>query len=203
MPYIDGVELCNKIKGDKRTSQVPVILLTARTGEEDQLKGLKSGASDFLSKPFSFQILNTKIENLLALKKSLQDTYSKHIHLVEPHMETTSADVRLIDSVRKYIEAKLTHSDLSVEDLSKHVGMSRGSIYNKIIELTGLPPLEYMRSVKLEKAANLLESGNYNVAQVAYMTGFATPSYFTKMFKAKYGMVPSEYLQTKKQLAKD
>lgn len=202
MPAMDGIELSKKIKGDKRTRQVPVILLTARTGEEEQLKGLKTGASDFLSKPFSFQILNTKIENLLALKKSLKETYSKQVYLIEPQIEAEPANVRLIESVRKYINEKLTHADISVDDLARHMGMSRGTLYSKIIELTGLPPIEYMRSVKLEKAAALLDNGNYNVTQVAYMTGFTTPSYFSKVFKEKFSITPSEYLHLKKQQIK-
>lgn len=197
MPYMDGIELSKKIKADKRTCQVPVILLTAHTDEEQQLKGLKSGASDFLPKPFSFQILNTKIENLLALKRSLKETYSKQIHFVEQQITTESADVRLLDSARKYIENKMSHSDVSVEDLSKHVGISRASLYHKMIQLTGLTPVEYIRTAKLEKAAILLESGEYNIAQVAYMTGFATPSYFSKIFKNKFGVMPSEYLHMK------
>jgi DNA-binding response OmpR family regulator len=202
MPFMSGVELSKKIKGDKRTRQIPVILLTAHAGEERQLEGLKSGASDFLPKPFSFQILNTKIENLLDLTQNLKDTYSKQIHITDSPVEIASSDMVLLDAVRKYIEEKLSHSDLSVEDLSKSVGMSRGSLYYKLIELTGLSPVEYIRSIKLDKAAKLLESDRYNVAQAAYMTGFATPSYFSKIFKEKFGIPPSEYLQLKKRDAK-
>lgn len=198
MPLMSGIELSKKIKEDKRTCHIPVILLTAMTGEEEQLTGLQSGASDYLTKPFNFQILNTKIGNLLDLNKSLKDTYSKQIQLVGQEVVTESGNLKLLNSIMRYIESKLSDPDLSVEELSKHVGMSRGSLYYKLIELTGLSPIEYIRSIKLEKAAALLENSELNVAQIAYMTGFGTPSYFSRMFKNKYGMVPSEYLNLKR-----
>ncbi|WP_172335858.1 two-component regulator propeller domain-containing protein [Mucilaginibacter sp. SG564] len=198
MPLMTGIELSQKIKSDKRTSHVPIIILTAMIGEEEQLKGLQSGANDYLTKPFNFQILHTKINNLLNLNKALKDTYSKQIQLVSEQVEIESTDVKLLNNIMKYIEANLSESELSVEDLSKHIGMSRGSLYYKVRELTGLSPIEYLRTVKLEKAAVLLESSGYNVAQIAYMTGFGTPSYFTRMFKAKFGILPSDYLSSKK-----
>jgi len=198
MPLMSGIELSHKIKADKRTSHIPIIILTAMTGEEEQLRGLQSGASDYLTKPFNFRILQTKINNLLNLNKTLKDTYSKQIQLVGENAAIESTDVKLLNNIMKYIEANLSEPELSVEDLSKHVGMSRGSLYYKVRELTGLSPIEYLRSVKLEKAAVLLEASGYNVAQIAYMTGFGTPSYFTRMFKAKFGILPSEYLNSKK-----
>jgi len=198
MPLMSGIELSHKIKADKRTTHIPIIILTAMTGEEEQLMGLQSGANDYLTKPFNFQILHTKINNLLNLNKTLKDTYSKQIQLVGENVAIESTDVKLLNNILKYIEANLSEPELSVEDLSKHVGMSRASLYYKVRELTGLSPNEYLRSVKLEKAAVLLESSGHNVAQIAYMTGFGTPSYFTRMFKAKFGILPSEYLNSKK-----
>lgn len=198
MPYMSGIELSKKLKADKRTCHIPVILLTAMTGEEEQLRGLQSGANDYLTKPFNFQILHTKVVNLLDLNKNLKNTYTKQIQLTSEPLEIESTDVKLLNKVIKYIDERLSDPDLSVEDLSKHVGMSRGSLYYKLRELTGLTPIEYMRTVKLDKAAALLENSDYNVAQVAYMTGFGTPSYFSRMFKGKYGMLPSEYLNVKR-----
>jgi len=199
MPEMNGVELSKKLKNDKRTRHIPVILLTALTGEEEQLKGLNAGANDYLTKPFNFQILHARISNLLDLNKSFKDTYSRQIHMVaEQPAETESADVKLLNSLMAFMESRLSDPNLSVEELSKHAGMSRGSLYYKLIELTGLTPIEYMRSVKLEKAAALLQTSDYNVAQIAYMTGFGTPSYFSRMFKGKFGVLPSEYLIDKR-----
>lgn len=199
MPEMNGVELSKKLKTDKRTRHIPIILLTAINGEDEQLKGLNAGANDYLTKPFNFQILQARISNLLELNKSLKDTYSKQIHMVtEQPAETESTDVKLLNSLIAFMESRLSDPDLSVEELSKHAGMSRGSLYYKLIELTGLTPIEYMRSVKLEKAAALLQTSDYNVAQIAYMTGFGTPSYFSRMFKGKFGVLPSEYLNDKR-----
>ncbi|MBW4888521.1 response regulator [Mucilaginibacter sp. HMF5004] len=202
MPYMGGIELSQKIKNDKRTSQIPVILLTAMNAEEDQIKGLESGANDYLTKPFNFDILNTKIKNLLLYKRSLKDTYSKQIEVVGKEIKIESNDARLLNNVVKYIDEKLNDSELSVEELSRHIGMSRGSLYHKLLELTGLTPIEYIRSIKLDRAATFLEKSDYNVAQIAYMTGFGTPSYFSRLFKAKYGVLPSEYISAKRKDSK-
>jgi len=198
MPYMSGIELSQKIKTDKRTNHIPVILLTAINGEEGQIKGLESGANDYLTKPFNFEILNTKIRNLLLYNRSLKDAYSKQIKVVGKEIEIESIDAKLLNTVVKYIDEKLNDPELSVEDLSKHVGMSRGSLYNKLLQLTGLTPIEYIRSIKLDRAATFLEKSDYNVAQIAYMTGFGTPSYFSRLFKAKYDVLPSEYISSKR-----
>jgi DNA-binding response OmpR family regulator/nitrogen-specific signal transduction histidine kinase len=194
MPFVGGIELCRKIKSDKRTSHIPVILLTALTGEEDQLKGLETGANDYITKPFNFEVLNAKIKNLLVLNKTLKNTYTKQIQFLTPKQEIESDDEKLLNKVMLYLEENLTNTQLSVEELSRHVGMSRSSLYTKLLELTGQTPVEYIRSVKLNKAAVLMETSDMNIAQIAYSVGFATPNYFAKSFKAKFNMLPSEYL---------
>jgi signal transduction histidine kinase/DNA-binding response OmpR family regulator len=194
MPYMNGIELTQKIKSDKRTSHLPVILLTALTGEEDQLKGLEIGANDYITKPFNFEVLNAKIKNLLVLNTTLKNTYTKQIKVITPEIEIESADEKLLQEIMRHLEENLTNSQLSVEDLSRHVGMSRSSLYSKLLELTGQTPVEYIRSVKLEKAAFLLEKSDMNIAQIAYSVGFSTPNYFAKSFKAKFNMLPSEYM---------
>jgi signal transduction histidine kinase/ligand-binding sensor domain-containing protein/CheY-like chemotaxis protein len=198
MPVMNGIEFSKKIKSDKRTSHIPVILLTAMTAEEDQIKGLETGANDYLTKPFNFEILHAKINNLLVFNRALKDTYSKQIQVIGEKTQIESGDAKLLNTIVKFIEDKLMDPDLSVEELSKHVCMSRGSLYHKLLELTGLTPIEYIRAVKLDKAAALLEKSSYNVAQVGYMTGFGTPSYFSRMFKAKFQILPSEYVNLKR-----
>ncbi|MCU7552283.1 ATP-binding protein [Chitinophagaceae bacterium LB-8] len=194
MPYMDGIELSRKIKSDKRTSHIPVILLTALTGEEDQLKGLGTGANDYITKPFNFEVLNAKIKNLLVLNSTLKNTYTKQIKVLTPEVEIESDDEKLLNKIMLYLEENLTNSQLSVEELSRHVGMSRSSMYSKLLELTGQTPVEFIRSVKLDKAAVLLEKSDMNIAQIAYSVGFSTPNYFAKSFKAKFNMLPSEYM---------
>ncbi|TDO22705.1 hybrid sensor histidine kinase/response regulator transcription factor [Pedobacter duraquae] len=198
MPEMNGITLSQKIKLDKRTSHIPVILLTAISGEEDQIKGLQSGANDYLTKPFNFNILHAKIRNLLLYNRSIKDAYSKQIQVQGTEIEIESTDVKLLNKIVHYVQEKMSNPELSVEDLSKHVGMSRGSLYHKLLEITGLTPIEYIRSIKLERAVEFLEKSDFNVAQIAYMTGFGTPSYFSRLFKAHYGMLPSEYISTKR-----
>ncbi|HEY1113714.1 MAG TPA: ATP-binding protein, partial [Chitinophagaceae bacterium] len=198
MPQMNGMELSRKIKSDKRTNHIPVILLTALTGQEEQLKGLETGANDYITKPFNFEVLNAKIKNLLALNSTLKHTYTKQIKVLSPEVEMESEDEKLLKNIMLYLEENLTNSQLSVEELSKHVGMSRSSLYSKLLELTGQTPVEYIRSVKLDKAAVLLEKSDMNIAQVAYSVGFSTPNYFAKAFKAKFNILPSEYLNKMK-----
>lgn len=194
MPEMDGIELCRKLKADKRTAHIPILLLTALTGEEDQLKGLNTGASDYITKPFNVELLNAKIKNLLQLNITLKNTYSKQIKGIFPEVKVESADEKLLQTIMQYLEKNLSNPQLSVEEMSKHVGMSRSSLYSKLLELTGQTPVEYIRSVKLDKAAVLLEKSDMNVAQIAYSVGFSTPNYFAKSFKAKFDMLPSEYI---------
>jgi signal transduction histidine kinase/ligand-binding sensor domain-containing protein/DNA-binding response OmpR family regulator len=194
MPHMNGIELTRKIKSDKRTSHIPVILLTALTGEKEQIQGLETGANDYITKPFNFEVLNAKINNLLTLNTTLKKTYTKQIKVLSPEIKIESDDEKLLNAIMVYLDENLTNPQLSVEDLGKHVGMSRSSLYNKILELTGQTPVEFIRSVKLDKAAVLLEKSSMNIAQIAYSTGFSTPHYFTKSFKAKFGMLPSEFV---------
>jgi signal transduction histidine kinase/ligand-binding sensor domain-containing protein/DNA-binding response OmpR family regulator len=198
MPNMDGIELTQKLKSDKRTSHIPIILLTALTGEEDQLRGLGTGANDYITKPFNFEILNAKIKNLLLLNSTLKNVYSKQIKVLTPEVKIESDDEKLLTDITLYLEENLTNPDLSVEELSRHVGMSRSSLYNKILEITGQTPVEFIRSYKLDKAAVLLEKSDMNIAQVGYSVGFSTPNYFAKSFKAKFNMLPSEYIKKRK-----
>jgi signal transduction histidine kinase/ligand-binding sensor domain-containing protein/DNA-binding response OmpR family regulator len=198
MPEMDGITLVKKLKADKRTSHIPVILLTAMTGEEEQLRGLGTGANDYITKPFNFEVLNAKIKSLLILQHTMQNAYSKQIKVVAPEVEFESADEKLLQEIVGYLEKNLTNSQLSVEALSKEVGMSRTSLYSKLLELTGQSPVEYIRSFRLDKAATLMEKSNMNIAEIAYQVGFTTPNYFARSFKGKYNMLPSEYIATKR-----
>ncbi len=198
MPYMDGIQLSQKIKSDKRTSHIPIILLTALTGDASQLQGLKTGASDYLTKPFNFEILNVKISNLLLLNKSLKDTYTRQLKVVTPAAEVESEDEKFLVKVTQYIETNINSDNLTVEDLSKHLFMSRASLYNKVVQLTGETPVEFIRSIKLNKAASLLENSDMKIAQIGYAVGFSTPNYFARAFKAKFNLLPSEYQLLKK-----
>jgi signal transduction histidine kinase/ligand-binding sensor domain-containing protein/DNA-binding response OmpR family regulator len=197
MPGMDGITLSRKIKSDKRTCHIPFILLTALTGDAYQLRGLETGASDYLTKPFDFEILNIKIKNLLELNQNLKTTYSRQLTVIPSETQLQSDDEKLLARIIQYIESNLDSQNLSVEELSKHVYISRSSLYNKVVSLTGETPVELIRSVKLKKAALLLEKSDMKIAQVGYATGFASPNYFTRAFKEKFNVSPSEYQKTK------
>ncbi len=198
MPQMDGISLVQKIKNDPRTKHIPVILLTVLADETDQLKGLGTGASDYLTKPFSFQLLTMKINNLLHLNSTLKNTYSKHIHLETPEIEVVSEEERFLLKLSRYIEEHIEDPDLTVEVLSKAMFMSRGTLYNKVLSLTGETPVEFVRSVKLKKAVALLEKSDMKISQIGYAVGFSNPNYFARAFKAKYNISPSEYVSLKR-----
>lgn len=198
MPEMNGKELCEKLKSDERTKHIPIILLTALTAEEEQLKGLETGANDYMTKPFNFEILHSKIRNLLTLHQTFKRTYSRQVNIASPEMEIESEDVKFLNTALLYIEENLQNPQLSVEDLSKHVAMSRVSLYKKCLKVTGKTPVDFIRCVKLEKAAVLLEKSNKTISEICYMVGFSTPNYFAKSFKAKYNVLPSEYIVEKR-----
>jgi len=201
MPQMDGIELSRKIKSDKRTHHIPIILLTALTGDAYQLKGLETGASDYLTKPFSSDILAVKIRNLVLLNQQLKETYTRRLNIETPGIEVQSDDEKLLLKITQYIESTLESQQLSVEELSKYVFMSRSSLYRKIVDLTGETPVEFIRSVKLNKAAELLEKSDMKITEVGYAVGFTTPNYFARAFKAKFNLSPSEYVALKKKPA--
>jgi YesN/AraC family two-component response regulator len=197
MPHMDGIALCQKMKSDKRTSLIPVILLTALTGEANHLTGLRTGAVDYLTKPFNFEILNIKVRNLLGLNQNFKSTYTRHIKIDTPGVAVQSDDEKLMLTITRYIEDNIDNPELTVEELSKHVFMSRGSLYSKIVALTGETPVEFIRSFRLNKAAELLEHSDMKIAQIGYAVGFTTPNYFTRAFKAKFNISPSDYYKLK------
>jgi len=194
MPNMDGIEFSKKLKADKRTCHIPIILLTALTGEAQQVAGLETGANDYITKPFNFEVLHTKIRNLLELRRNLKTTYTRQIQVLQPEVEMQSEDERLLQAIVRCLEEHIASPQLSVEFLSREVGMSRSKLYGKMLELTGETPVEYIRGFKLDKAAILLEKSDVTIAEAAYQTGFSKPNYFARAFKAKFDMLPSEYV---------
>ncbi len=198
MPIMNGLELVQKLKSDKRTKHIPVILLTAANNPNGTLDGLESGAIDYMTKPFDFHVLEAKIHNILLLNQSYKDTYSKQVTVSLPETEVVSEKDKFVQKTLQYIHENLDNPKLSVELLSSHLYISRASLYNKLFEYTGMTPVELIRSVKLEKAQELLEKSDLTVNEIAYETGFANSNYFSKVFRAKYNMTPSEFQAEKR-----
>jgi len=194
MPEMDGIQLCKKLKNDDRTLHIPVILLTALSGEEGQVKGLAFGATDYMTKPFNFEILLSKVKNLLTLQDTFKRTYKKQLDIQLEDVQVVSEDEKLLRNAVDYIEKNISNDRLSVEQLAREMAMSRVSLYKKILMLTGKSPLEFIRTVKLKRAAQLLASGQMTISMVAFEVGFNSPTYFTRIFKDEFNLLPSEYL---------
>lgn len=199
MPVMDGIELCKKLKTDKRTAHIPVILLTAMTGEDQQLRGLETGANDYMTKPFNFEILQSRIKNLLSLQTKMRKTYQKQVEAKPADPVVSSPDEKFVARALALIEENISNPEFSVESLSKALYMSRGVLYKKMMSLTGKSPIDFIRDIRLKRAAQLLDSSQITVAEVAYEVGFNDPKYFAKFFKKEFGYTPSAYANREKQ----
>lgn len=193
MPVMDGLELCRKVKTDNRTSHVPMILLTARNSDQHKYEGLETGADDYITKPFNFELLMLKIKNLIEQRKKLRQSFQQNIELQPSEIEVTSLDEKFLRKIKDITENKMHEPDFSVEKLSTEFGISRAHLYNKLLSLTGKTPIEYIRILRIRRAAQLLEKSQLTVMEIAYKVGFNDPRYFTKHFKSEYNMTPSQY----------
>ncbi|MEQ8471769.1 MAG: two-component regulator propeller domain-containing protein [Marinoscillum sp.] len=195
MPEINGVDLCKKIKNDPRTAHIPVILLTAHYSDDQKLEGFEAGAIEYITKPFNFEILVQTIRSAIQLQKLI--LASEHRIEAKPkEIEITSLDEKFITKALELVDANISNTNFSVQELSSEMAVSRGQLYKKILELTGKTPIEFIREVRIKRAAALLEKSQLNVAEVAYTVGFNNPKYFTKYFKKAYKMLPSKYAST-------
>jgi YesN/AraC family two-component response regulator len=197
MPEMDGIELCRKIKTDKRTSHIPVILLTARAAEEQRREGYQIGANDYVTKPFNFEILQARIRNLIAQQEAFRKSFGKVLEVAPGEIQITSLDEKLIAKAIGLVEKNMGNPDFSVEELSRELGMSRVHLYKKLLSLTGKSPIEFIRTVRLKRAAQLLEKSQLTVSEIAYQVGFNNPKYFTKYFKEEFSVLPSLYAASK------
>jgi signal transduction histidine kinase/ligand-binding sensor domain-containing protein/AraC-like DNA-binding protein len=198
MPKMDGLELCKRIKSDLHTSHIPVILLTARSSEEYKLSGYQSGADEYLSKPFNLDILLLRIEKLIEQQNRRKEKFSQKIEVNPKEITITSIDEQLIQKALICVEKNIDNPDYSVLQFSQDMGMDRTVLYKKLQSITGLAPSDFMRSIRLKRAAQFLIQGQYPVAEVAERVGFNTPKYFTKYFKEAFGVTPSQYAQNGK-----
>ncbi|MFS6557976.1 substrate-binding domain-containing protein [Parabacteroides distasonis] len=197
MPEMNGFELCRTIKSQLPFSHIPVILLTALTDERQRIFGITGGADDYIQKPFHTDYVKIKIIHLLQERQKLRERlleklrYNKLL-LSEPE-KVESIDDAFLRKFAEQIEAVYADPEYNVEKLSETLGLSRGHLHRKIKELTGTAPVEFLRTYRLNKATQLLRQNAYTVSEVAYRTGFSSPAYFSKCFKAVYGVTPTEY----------
>ncbi|MGB5665328.1 MAG: response regulator, partial [Maribacter sp.] len=197
MPLCDGIELCNTLKNDERTSHIPIILLTAHIGEENELEGLKSGADDFITKPFKMRILVKRVENLIKTRRALRNRYSQEMVLQAKDIAITPTDEVFLNRLQKALDDNLSDPQCNAAFFCKELGMSRMQLHRKLLAYTGLSTTAFLRSQRLKQAVHILKTSDATINEVAYEVGFNTPSYFIKCFKEAYNKTPSEYLQAK------
>mgnify|MGYP003298736143 FL=1 len=192
IPGIQGDELCRILKSSVATSHIPVILLTAKSAREAIVHGLEAGASDYIIKPFDMLVLKARIRNILNRRDSLR----KDILHVEPQSEegdyASQMDKEFLNKVINILNEELSNSEFSVDDLCRRLGVSRTVLYHKIKTLTGQPPSDFIKVVRLNKAKEILETHKYMISEVADMVGFSDPKYFSVCYKKQFGLSPSK-----------
>ena len=197
MPEMDGNALCSQLKTNSSTNFIPVILLTARSRDEDRLEGLETGADAYIVKPFNMDILRRTIVNLLNSRRLLKMKYERTDELEErvDDIRLKSPDEKLLEKIMDCIRKNITNSDLNIDMISDEVGISRVHLHRKMKELTGQTPHDFIRSIRLKKAAQLLAEKGMNVTEVMYACGFANSASFSTIFRKYYGMSPRDYMR--------
>lgn len=193
MPVMDGVTLCKHIKEDVKFSHIPVILLTAKTGMKSKIDGLKVGADEYIDKPYSIDYLRARIENLLESRRKIREAYHTLPETAYESIAHSKADQRFLDKLVEAIHAHLDQTDLDVDKLAGLLNMSRATFYRKVKNISELTPNDFIRVVRLKKAAELLKAKDYRISEIAYLVGFTSPSYFSKCFQQQFGVLPKDF----------
>jgi signal transduction histidine kinase/CheY-like chemotaxis protein/AraC-like DNA-binding protein/ligand-binding sensor domain-containing protein len=197
MPEMNGLELCHHLKTDERTSHIPVIMLTAKADLSSRIEGLKTGADDYLSKPFDVEELKLRIRNLIARRDKLRERYRKEVRIEPSGVTATSLEEIFLAKIVAIVEDNLAEPDFNVDDFAAKAGISRAQLHRKLKALTGQSSGDFIRSFRLKRAAQLLEKNSDFIAQIGYQVGFSDQSYFTKCFRKQFGMSPSVYISQK------
>jgi DNA-binding response OmpR family regulator len=194
MPKMDGVELCRKLKQENKTDHIPIVMLTAKASGESKIEGLETGADDYIIKPFEAAELLARIKNLIDGRKKLRERFSREITLQPASIAITSMDEKLLQHVMRIMEEHMADSDFGVGAFCREAGMSRTQLHRKLKALTDQSTGDFIRIMRLKRAAELLTNHAGSIAEVAFMVGFNDPSYFTKCFQKQFGRTPSEFV---------
>lgn len=195
MPHKNGIELCNELKEDERTSHIPIILLTAKGGDENEISGLKSGADDYITKPFNVQKLLIRIQKLIEIRQKLRKKYSQERILSPKEIALSPTEEIFLNRLQKVLDEKLSDPEFNAKSFCEAMNMSRMQLHRKLLALTDLSTTAFIRSQRLKQAVNILSTSEASVNEVAYAVGFNTPSYFIKCFKETYNKTPSNYIR--------
>jgi DNA-binding response OmpR family regulator/nitrogen-specific signal transduction histidine kinase len=193
LPIMDGITLCKKLKNEEKTSHIPIILLTALSKSDYQIAGIEAGADDYIVKPFNFKILEARIKQLTEKQKKKQEEFSNKIKIEPKEIAITSLDEKFMQKALDIVEKNISNTNFSVEAFSSEMGMSRMLLYKKLITLTGKSPVEFIRIMRLKRAAQLLVKSQLNVSEIAFQVGFNDAKYFSQCFKKEFNVLPSEY----------
>lgn len=193
MPVIGGVKLCQNLKQNFRTSQIPVFIITAKTNTEDHMDFLLAGADDYIIKPFSLRILLNKAKNIIRLRRRTLENYTKTIAIVPEKIALTSRDEEFMNKIKNVVEQHLSDPDFTTEIFARHMNMSRANLHVKISTITGESALDYINKMRFAEACRLLKEGRHTIAEISDKVGFTSPSYFAARFKKFVGYTPTEY----------
>ena len=195
MPVMDGIKLCSHIKQNISTSHIPVIMLSAKTDSKDELEAFKTGADDFMVKPFSMAVLIAKMQNMLRTQYRLQDKVTKSMDISPEKISFNAMDEQILNKAIHIVEQNIDNAEFSTEEFARAMNMSRSNLHLKLKALTGESALDFIRKIRFKEACRLLKDGRYSVSEISDMVGFNTPSYFATCFKKYMGCLPTEYIR--------
>lgn len=195
MPEMDGIEMCEKIKKNEKTSHIPVILLTAKTAIEQRVEGLRVGADSYIPKPFNIEHLKIRISKLIEVRRVMKEKYEGKSDINEEIANIKTTDEKFLEKLENIVKNQIGESELSVETISQEIGISRSQLQRKLKQLTNQNPSDYIKTMRLRHAALLLSTKNLSISEVTYATGFSSLSHFSNSFKEFYGMSPSRYME--------
>lgn len=195
MPILSGTQMCAKLKRNLQTSHIPIILLTARTALEYKIEGIETGADDYVTKPFNVKLLRARVKNLLQNRWLTQQKFKNNPSADVKEVVNNAIDHKLLEKARQVVEQHIDDTDFDVNDFAKEVGLGRTRLYSKIKGVTGQTPNEFILSIRLKKAADMLmNQADLNISEIAYAVGFSTPRYFSRCFREHFGVTPSKYI---------
>ena len=193
MPKMDGFELCRKIKTDERTSHIPIILLTAKAASKDKIAGYETGADEYIMKPFDSNELKARIKNLIEQRKRIHEHFRQNGLIELDESKITPLDKKFLQNTTCLINDNISDTSFSVERLAEALNISRSVLYKKIISLTGEAPVELVKTIRMNRAAELIRRKTGNMSEIALEVGFKNPAYFSECFKKQFGVSPSQY----------
>jgi YesN/AraC family two-component response regulator len=198
MPEMDGLEVVMDLKSDTTTNHVPVVLLTAYTEQADEFQGIEKGADVYMEKPFDINLLKAKVKSLIKSREDLRRKFQNEMLMSPSEVEIPSADSEFIQKAIAIIEENMEDESFGVEELATEIGMSRSQLYRKLWSITNHSVNDFIRTIRLKRAAQLLGNNSHTVQEARLSVGFANASYFSKCFEKQFGVLPSEYLASKK-----